>query len=238
MKLFLLPNVLSSFCEDTFDYLPLATQKAVQQLDGLIAESEKEGRRYLKRFTYPEGKTFRDVPIHVLNEHTKKEELSTLVSPMVQGQIWGLISDAGLPCLADPGSALVALSRQKGVAIEVISGPSSIIQALLLSGLPAQRFSFRGYVSKEPSVCCKELLAWEQESSQKKMTQICMDAPYRSTSLLHHLLGTLADTTVLSVCSDLCGESPYVDTKSVAIWKKTGERDLEKKPTVFLFFAN
>ena len=137
--LLLLPNVLSEE-ESTFCHLALDLGKKIGSLDGLIAESEKGGRRYLKRFTFPEGRTFRDVPIRLLNEHTESKQLNELLDPILKGETWGIVSDAGLPCIADPGALLVSLARKKGVNIEAISGPSSVFLALMLSGLSAQKF--------------------------------------------------------------------------------------------------
>jgi 16S rRNA (cytidine1402-2'-O)-methyltransferase len=110
----------------------------------------RKGRNSLKRFPFPEGKTFRDVQIKVLSEHTKQDELDELVSLIKPSEKWGLISDAGLPCLADPGARLVALARRAGIDILVHMGPSSIIMALMLSGLGAQKFCFEGYLPRRP----------------------------------------------------------------------------------------
>lgn len=233
--LLLLPNFLSE--EALLETLPAILNEKISNLDGIIAESEKEARRYLKHFSFKEGKTFRDIPIRLLNEHTSREEVVDLLGPVIQGQIWGVISDAGLPCIADPGSQLVALAKQKGVAIEAISGPSSVFLALMLSGLSAQRFFFQGYLDREPLKLRSEIQMLEKESKQRKCTQVCIEAPYRSISLFTALLEVLDDNTKLSIACDLTSKSEVSDTFFIRQWKKRAAPDLQKKPTVFLFSA-
>lgn len=235
--LILLPNLLSSVEENGLCHLSATVAERVYILQGLIAESEKEGRRYLKRFPFPAGKTFRDVPIVTLNEHTSPKELQELLVPVMRGEIWGLISDAGLPCVADPGTQLVALARKKGIVIEALAGPSSLFLALMLSGLSGQRFSFLGYLEREQEKLKVEIKNLEKESMQKKMTQICIEAPYRSSQLLETLLSVLEDKTLLSLSSDLMGQEPFTETLSIREWKKREKPQLHKKPTVFLFFS-
>ncbi|MBS0628230.1 MAG: SAM-dependent methyltransferase [Verrucomicrobia bacterium] len=234
--LLLLPNFLSE--EALLETLPAILSRKIFDLDGIIAESEKEARRYLKHFTFKEGKTFRDIPIRVLNEHTPHQEVADLLNPIMQGQVFGVISDAGLPCIADPGARLVALAKQKGVMVEAISGPSSVFLALMLSGLSAQRFFFQGYLEREPIKLRSEIQMLEKESKQRKCTQVCIEAPYRSLSLFTTLLDVLEDNTKLSIACDLTSKSEISYTFSVRQWKKRTPPDLQKKPTVFLFSAD
>ena len=143
-KLILLPNVLDeSLPIDPF--LPAALGSAIKTIHGLIAESEKAGRRYLRKFLSHDEMAA--LPIQLLNEHTK--EFATLMKPMIEGQTWGLVTDAGLPCMADPGHELVSLAREKKIPVETHPGPSSIIYAIQLSGFPAQRFAFHGYLPRD-----------------------------------------------------------------------------------------
>ena len=233
-KLTLLPNVLSEETEDIFIYVPAILEKVVTSLDGLIVENEKEARKYLKRFTFPEGKTFRDVPMKVLNEHTKNQELKELLYPVLKGENWGVVSDAGLPCIADPGAKLVALAKRKGVKVEAITGPSSLILALMLSGFSAQKFSFQGYLKRDSKELCAEIKELEAESKQKNMTQVFIEAPYRSQQLFDALLRVLEEDTNLSIASNLTAKDEISETFPVKEWKKRGSPSLHKKPTVFL----
>ena len=236
-KLVLLPNLLAEGEEDPFMHLPKKAGDRVQVIQGLIAESEKGGRRYLKKFTFPEGRSFRDVPIALLNEHTDAKLLQELLAPMQQGETWGLISDAGLPCIADPGAQLVLLARKKGISIEAVPGPSSIFLALMLSGLSAQKFTFHGYLERDPIKLRQEITALEKESKQRKCTQLCIEAPYRSQTLLEILLEVLDDMTTLSISSRLTYPEEQTWTLLVKEWKKQALPDLHKKEAIFLFYA-
>jgi len=234
-KLFLLPNVLSEEV-DLWQHVPARLQEIVVHLDGLVGESEKEARRYLKRFVFPEGRSFRDIPLYTLNEHTKREEISEIVHSM-QNKVFGLISDAGLPCIADPGAELIALSRRNQVDIETISGPSSLVFAIQLSGLPCQNFAFHGYLPQDHKERRETILRLEQESKKEKRTQICIEAPYRSMTLLQALIETLGEHTLLSISTRLTTSDEETITLPIALWKKRSLIDLNKKETVFLFRA-
>ncbi|MBI3211843.1 MAG: SAM-dependent methyltransferase, partial [Simkania negevensis] len=217
--LFLLPNLLYSELEH-HDFLPPRTDKLVSHLDGLIAESPKGGRAFLKRFTFPEGRSFREVPIAILNEHTTKEEKKALVEPLKRGESWGMISDCGLPSLADPGADLVFEVRKLGIPIEVILGPSSLILALLHSGLGGERFAFHGYLPREIEPLKEKLLALEKRSLKEGETELFIEAPYRTEKLFYILLETLSPETFLSLSLDLSLPTQMVSTKKIKEWRK------------------
>lgn len=236
-KLILLANMLHDGEQNIQSYLPEAVISSIAYLDGLIAESEKGGRYYLKRFPFPEGKSFRDIPIRVLSEHTKEDELKELIAPMKEGKRCGLISDAGLPCLADPGARLVLLCRQQGIEVEATVGPSSIVMALMLSGLGAQKFCFEGYLPKDSGALSSHLVMLQKRSMQEGSTHLFIETPYRSQQMLGALLATLHDRTYLSVSVDLTLPTQEVITKTVKEWKKGVKIDLTKKLCVFVFSA-
>lgn len=233
MKLYLFPNLLDEAGDHTL-VLPASVNAAVAQIDGLIAESEKAAYRFLRRFAFAPPKTFREIPIQLLNEHTEQKKLNDLLTPILQGQTWGLISDCGMPCLADPGSNLVFKARQKGIAIKTFTGPSSILLALVLSGLGGQRFTFHGYLPKEEPLLIKAVQEMEKRSAKELSTQLFIETPYRNEKLLATLLKTLSDTTFLCIATDLTTEKEEVATATVAQWKKKGAISLDKRPTVFL----
>ena len=235
--LLLLPNVLSETEEDTFCHFPADLYKKIGSLDGIIAESEKGARRYLKRFVFPEGKSFRDVPIRLLNEHTEVKQLNELLDPLFKGETWGIVSDAGLPCIADPGALLVSLARKKGIKVEAISGPSSVFLALMLSGLSAQKFCFQGYLERDPIKLRSDIKVLEKESKQKKMSQVFIEVPYRSQNLFEILLEVLEENTKLSVSVNLTAPDEISHTFSIREWRKKEKLDLHKKPVVFVFFS-
>lgn len=223
-KLYLLPNLL----EETLPiepFLPISVNTAVASIQGLIAESEKMARRYLRRFLSHDDMA--KMPLRVLNEHTK--ELAELLQPMEKGETWGLISDAGLPCIADPGADLVWLANQKKVAVETFVGPSSIIMALQLSGFNGQNFSFHGYLPRE----VPELEAKVRELEKRPGTHIWIEAPYRSAKMLDTLQRLLQPKTRLCVAVNVTCPNQRVLSRSLADWKAISF-PIEKEPAVFL----
>lgn len=208
--LYLLPNTLHE--HSVWDFQPPA-------LDALIAESEKGGRTYLKRFCHT------TLPIYLLNEHTKNPlELLDLKEERI-----GLISDGGMPCLADPGAQLVLAARQKGISVQAFPGPSSIILGLMLSGFSAQVFTFHGYLSRDSAELTKQIRAFP-----KKMTHIFIEAPYRNDKMVAHLLKNLHENDLLCVAWNLTAPDEGVLTQSVKHWKAQSFPNFDKKPAVFL----
>ena len=233
-QLILFPNVLNEEETDLNRCFAMSMIQEVGQLDGLIAESEKGGRYFLKRFPFPEGKSFRDVPIRVLSEHTTNSELQEMLSLVQQGGKWGLISDAGLPCIADPGAVLVYLARQKGIEIKAYIGPSSIILALMLSGLGAQKFTFEGYLPKENGELLPVIKQIQQRAQKERSTHIFIETPYRAQSLWEKLTQNLNDGMKLSIACDLMMPTQSVMTYSIQEWKKRSPPSLQKRLVVFV----
>lgn len=194
-KIYLLPNVLHE--ESSWRYTPPA-------IDALIAESEKEAYGYFKRFGISK------VPVYLLNEHTERpQDLLKIIQENV-----GLISDAGLPCLADPGSVLVSAARKKGIDVEALPGPCSMIMALQLSGFSGQAFVFHGYFPREE----KDLIA-KIRSLPKGMTHLFIETPYRTEKLFKMLLTILQSQDLLCMALELMGPAQFVETHSVQEWK-------------------
>lgn len=227
--LYLLPNLIEPDALHSH-FLPQSVDAIVATLDGLIAESEKGGRVFLKRFTLK--KKLQEMPILLLNEHT--QEIDPLIQPLLKGERWGLISDAGLPCIADPGARLVKKVKELGITIEAFVGPSSLFLALMLSGLPGQRFCFRGYLPIKPEERKRELLRWEKESEREKSTQIFIETPYRNQATLKSCLETLSPKTELCVASGLTSASQEIKRAAVNQWQ---EEEIPEKPAIFLFYA-
>ena len=233
MKLYLLPNVLG-LVEDYRVFLPVSVEKAVSQIDGLIAESEGEGRRFLKRFQTK--KKPHEMPIALLSK--KNQEIDFLLEPVVQGETWGVVSDCGLPCLADPGANLVRRARQLNIPIEAFTGPSSITYALMLSGLSGQAFTFHGYVPKQVDERSHMLKQWEKVGG---MTHLFIEAPYRNLHTFQACLELLQEKTLLCVASSLTLPDQWIHTDFISSWKKQDmqkiSNHLSKKPTIFLFHS-
>lgn len=229
--LLLLPNVLGEHRHHQA-FLPASVDKAVQSLDGLIAESESGGRRYLGRF--PTKKPAHEIPLALLNEHTPDDQIEFLLEPIRKGERWGLVSDGGLPCIADPGAKLVRRARQSGIIVQAFVGPSSILMALMLSGLSGQHFTFHGYLEKESNKRLLQFRRLEQSSQSEGYTQIFIETPYRNRQTLEAALATLSDSTWLCVAWDLSLSTQGVLSQPVALWKKSPLPNLEKKYAIFL----
>jgi 16S rRNA (cytidine1402-2'-O)-methyltransferase len=223
-KLYLLPNLLEESLPIE-PFFPISVKEAIQSIQGLIAESEKMARRYLRKFLSHEEMA--KMPLRILNEHT--QDLSELIAPLEKGEVWGLISDAGLPCIADPGADLVWLAHQKKIAVQTFIGPSSIVMALQLSGFGGQQFTFHGYLPRESL----ELENKIKELEKQPGTQIWIEAPYRSLKMLEALKKILQPSTKLCVAVQLTTPAERILSQTVADWRKSSF-PLEKEPAVFL----
>ncbi len=232
-SLVLLPNFLDEEKKNVH-LLPQNIQETVASLDGLICESEKDGRAYLRQFVARDKSN--SLPLYLLNEHTTDKDLKELLKVIKIKKRWGLISDCGLPTLADPGSSLVMLAHQNNIPVEAYMGPSSIILALMMSGLHSQQFSFHGYMPKEHVFFKKQLLLLERLSRKENITHIWIEAPYRSQKHFDKLLRIFRDTTTLCVAVDLTLKTEKVITKKIGEWKDTFI-NLDSKPAVFLINA-
>jgi 16S rRNA (cytidine1402-2'-O)-methyltransferase len=231
MTLLLLPNLLFPHPKHSL-FLPASVDDAMASLDGLIAESEKEGRRYLSRFKTK--KKASDIPIALLNEKMGTKEVDFLLEPILKGEKWGIVADAGLPCLADPGARLVFRARKKKIPIICFAGPSSITHALMLSGLSAQRFYFHGYLSRYPEERKKELQRLEK---LKEITHLFIEAPYRNAMLFKSCVQVLQDKTWLTLACELTSPDEWVATQRIEEWREQMEEiahKIAKRPTLFL----
>ena len=232
MTLFLLPNTLFEEQERAY-YLGQHVFDAVMQLDGLFAESERAGRRYLSKLKTKIS--FRDIPILLVNEHTKIGDLKTYLTTVKEkSAVWGLVSDCGLPCIADPGEELVREAYALGLHVQAFAGPCSIVLALQLSGCNAERFSFFGYISRDRVARRCEIKELEQKMIKYKETQIVMEAPYRNRELFLDFIEMLSPRSTLVLCANLTSREQGVVRKTVAEWKKNPVFPFEKVPALFV----
>lgn len=230
--LLLLPNLIAEHKHHEL-FLPPSVDKAVATLDGLIAESEKAGRRYLSRFKTQ--KPAQDIPLALYNKNTPDEDIDFYLEPMCNGERWGLISDSGLPCIADPGAKLVNRARLLGIPIQAFVGPSSILLALMQSGLNGQSFAFHGYLDKDADKLKTAIRQLATESKKRRTTQIFMERPFCNRETLNILLDTLEDYAELCIAAELTGPEQMIMTQTVANWKKSPLPSIDKKNTLFLF---
>jgi 16S rRNA (cytidine1402-2'-O)-methyltransferase len=172
-----------------------------------------------------------------LTQTTPPEDITHYLTPLLEGLDVGLLSESGCPGVADPGSKMVALAHQKDIKVIPMTGPSSIILALMASGLNGQQFKFHGYLPSEKEDRIKKIILIENESSKYHETQIFIETPYRNQHIFNDLVDKLQDKTKLCIALDMTSENEFILTKSVKDWKKVTALDLKNKPCVFLLQA-
>ena len=229
-KLILLPNLFSEE-QSAEDFFSPIVFRAIRSLDGLIAESEKEARRYLRKAFSHEEMNQRKLAL--LNEHSDPKALNSLLEPIEKGETWGLVSDAGLAAVADPGSDLVRACREKKIEVTSLGGTSSLMLALQLSGFSGQSFQFHGYLPREEKDLMIKLKELEQKA--KGSTQIWIEAPYRTQKMVEKVVQTCQETTLFCVALELALPSERVICQSIGKWKKSSFT-FGKEMAVFLLY--
>lgn len=215
--------------------LPPEVVSITQKLDTFVVENEKTARRFLG--AVKTAKPVRELALLTLNEHTTGKELPALLALLLEGKDVGLMSEAGCPGVADPGAQLVALAHRQGIRVAPLVGPSSILLALMASGLDGQRFTFLGYIPSEKAARIQKLREIEQVSRKNHETQIFIETPYRNQHLLEDILSTCHKETHLCIACNISLESEQIISKPIGSWAKSPLPDLHKKPTVFLLLA-
>lgn len=228
-KLYLIPVGLGG--EDDGALLPEATRDVARRLQTFVVESPKSARRFLQAIGHP--LPLRQIEMHVLDEHTR--DIEPLLRLLASGADCGLMSEAGCPAVADPGAALVRRAHAAGVAVVPLVGPSSVLLALMASGLNGQRFAFHGYLPADQAGRRGRLKEIEAQASSA--TQIFIETPYRNTALLRSILDECRGDTLLCIAVDLTLPTASVATRAVAEWKKKPP-DLDRRPAVFLLYRD
>jgi 16S rRNA (cytidine1402-2'-O)-methyltransferase len=230
-KLFLIPNLIA---EGTQQVIPPSVLEALPSLQYFLAEDVRTARRFLSGLKIYER--IESLQFEVLNKDTTQVGLGELMKPLLEGKNVGVISESGCPGVADPGALAVAYAHQHGIQVVPLVGPSSILLALMASGLNGQRFAFHGYLPIDVKEAVKTIKELEKESQQKNQTQLFIETPYRNNQVLDHLLNSLKNETQLSIALDLTGIHEFIQTKSVGQWKKN-KPALLKEPAVFSFLG-
>lgn len=237
-KLYLIPCTLSNPGEITinpFDVIPAQIKNCVDQIDYYIVEHSKTSRKFIKSIA-PE-KIQASLTLFELNKHTEVNEHYEMIKPLLNGINVGLMSEAGCPGVADPGAVIVKLAHEKGIQVVPLVGPSSILLALMASGMNGQSFAFTGYLpidKNEKKTALRNLEKWSQEKNQ---AQIFMETPYRNNKFLEDILATLHPQTNLCVACDITLPTEFIKTKSVNDWKKQ-KVDLHNRPCIFVIQKN
>lgn len=228
-KLYLIPAPLG---ENAIHTIPEYVKSVIRSLDIFIVERGKTARKYLKEtgITIP----LQEMTFFELNKHTTPEEFSTFLNPIEEGKNIGLLSEAGVPGVADPGGEVVTLAHQKGIEVLPLVGPSSILLALMASGLNGQNFAFCGYLPIKQPARKKELIRLEQHALKTGETKIIIETPYRNNSFIKEAIDQLSTHTYFCIAADISLQTQYIRTKTVKNWRKTTLPDLSKKPAIYL----
>lgn len=230
-KVYLIPCGLGGENEDVI--LPHETIEATHSLNEFIVEKEKTTRHFLKRINYPHP--LNDLILHPLNKHTNPNEVSSYLSACKSGKSIGIISEAGCPAIADPGAIVVAMAHEQNIEVVPLVGPSSILMALMASGMNGQSFVFHGYIPKEKGDRTKFIKRMEGDAKSRKQSQIFMETPFRNNQLLDELLQTCNGITKLCIASNISTTKQKIVTKPIAQWKKH-KPSLHKIPVVFVMY--
>lgn len=228
-KLYLIPTRLGD--TPPLEVLPISIKKIIEDLDHYIVENEKTARRFIKRIS--PGKSQPSLKLQVLNKYTTEAERNSYLNPCLDGVSIGLLSEAGCPAIADPGADIVHLAHQMDIRVVPLVGPSSIILALMGSGMNGQSFTFNGYLPIDKNDRKSKLKTLERLSSEHNQAQIFIETPYRNMKLLEDLTHTLHPNTRICVACDLTLPTEYIKTKTANDWKHVKE-DFHKRPAIFI----
>jgi 16S rRNA (cytidine1402-2'-O)-methyltransferase len=228
-KLYLIPTTLGD--NEPLEVLPISVKKVVEHIDHYIVENEKSARKFIKKIS--PRKSQPSLHLYLLDKYTEELETQHYLEVCSKGINVGLLSEAGVPAIADPGASIVQLAHQKGISVVPLVGPSSILMAMMASGLNGQNFAFNGYLPIEKSERKKSIKQLEKWSFDKNQSQIFIETPYRNEKLMTDLLQILSDNTQLCVAVDISLPTEYIKTMTVAKWKKIKE-NLHKRPAIFI----
>ena len=229
-KLYLIPTTMGA--ANPMQVLPIQVKEIMEDLDIYIAENEKTARRHIKQLLPEKQQSI--LKFFSLNKFTEATEIPSFLNDCKEGKDIGLLSEAGCPGVADPGAEIVKIAHSEGIQVIPLVGPSSILLAMMGSGMNGQRFTFNGYLPIDKKERKKEIKDLERLSSEKQEAQIFIETPYRNNKLLEDFLHLLHPSTRLCVACDLTLPTEYIVTKPVSEWSKT-KTDLHKRPAIFIF---
>jgi 16S rRNA (cytidine1402-2'-O)-methyltransferase len=228
-KLYLIPNLLGD--SDMNLSITPGVKEIVNQLRHFIVENEKTARRHLRAIGFEQP--FDDVELYPIGKHSDPTQFGSYLKVTNSGQHMGVFSEAGLPGIADPGAEIIRIAHQRNIKVVPLTGPSSIIMALITSGMNGQQFSFHGYIPKEKGDRIKKLHTMEK-AVVSFGSQIFMETPFRNNQLLEDILNHCSPNTELCIATDITLETESIQTRALKDWK-SAKLDLSKRPTVFVF---
>ena len=227
--LYLIPTPLGE--NPPLEVLPLTVKKIIEDQNHFIIENEKAARRFIKKIA--PNKNQDRLILYPLNKFITQEETETYLDQCEAGISMGLFSDAGCPGIADPGSVIVAKAHRLGIQVKPIVGPSSLILAMMSSGMNGQNFAFNGYLPIEKKKRRQAIIKFEKKAIKDNQAQLFIETPYRSDSLLNELLKVLLSNTLLCVGCDLSLKNEYIKTLTISQWKNE-KANLNKRPCIFI----
>lgn len=228
-KLYLIPTTMGD-C-DPMDVLPQTIKRCIDLIDYYVVENDKTARKSIKLVS-PEKKQS-ELKLFVLNKYTEAKDHQDFIKPLLEGKSMGLMSEAGCPGVADPGAVIVKLAHDKGIQVVPLVGPSSILLAMMASGMNGQSFTFNGYLPIDKAEKKSALKALEKLSLDKNQSQIFIETPYRNNKMLEDILQAINPETYLCIATDITLPTEYIKTKRATAWKKE-TIDLKNRPTIFI----
>lgn len=228
-KLYLIPTTLGE--NPPLEVLPISVKKIIEDTNTFIVENEKLARRFIKKMSPKKSQP--SLELFLLNKFTQPIELPEFLEPCLKGENVGLLSDAGCPGVADPGAEVVKLAHEKDIKVVPLVGPSSILLAIMGSGLNGQSFAFNGYLSIDKNSRKKELKHLEHLSFERNQSQIFIETPYRNNKLIEDICKTVSPETKVCIACDLTLSTEYIKTFAAKDWLQK-KVDLHKRPTIFI----
>ncbi|HBK82317.1 MAG TPA: SAM-dependent methyltransferase [Flavobacterium sp.] len=235
-KLYLIPCTLSNPGETTVnpnDVLPQSIKRVIDFIDDYIVENEKTARKFIKSI-HPEKKQ-PSLQLVTLNKRTEAVAYLEMIQPLLKGKNMGLMSESGCPGVADPGAVIVKLAHEKGIQVIPLVGPSSILLAVMASGMNGQNFAFNGYLPIDKHEKKAALKSLERVSFDKNQSQLFIETPYRNNTIFEDMLVTLHADTWLCVACDITLPTEFIKTKTIKEWQKN-KVDLQNRPCIFIIY--
>ena len=219
--------------DSVWEVLPNSNLAVMNTLDYFIVENTRSARRFLSKAGIE--RKIDELEFVELNEHTTSpQDIERMLRPIIAGRSAGVISEAGVPGVADPGADIVALAHRHGVKVVPLVGPSSILMVMMASGQNGQSFAFNGYIPVKDPERGKAIKALERRAQQERQAQIFIEAPYRNVKLFDTLRKTLSPKMRLTVAADITAKDELIVTRTIEEWQKSAMPNIEKRPTIFV----
>lgn len=231
-KIYLIPTTLGD--NEPLEVLPISIKRAIENINFFIVENEKTARRFIKKISSKKSQS--DLHLEALNKFTEPERIPSFLQPCLEGKDVGVISEAGCPGIADPGAEVVRIAHEKNIKVVPLVGPSSILLALMASGLNGQNFAFNGYLPIESGERKATIKRLEKLSKDSQQSQLFIETPYRNDKLFAELCKSLHPTTNMCIACDITLPTEYIVTKSAQKWSSE-KTELHKRPCIFIIQA-